>query len=320
VFKINTNGTGFATLYSFTGATDGETPLAGLVLSGNTLYGTSSGTAGIGSGAVFKINTDGTGFATLYTFTGGNDGAYPEGDLVLSGTTLYGTTSGGGTNYYGTVFKLNISGPSFASLYSFTSGTDGDTPLAGLVMSLSGTTLYGTSSGNNGAVFKINTDGTGFTPLYSFTGGSDGDAPEGELLLSSNTLYGTTSGSSVGDFGTVFKLNTDGTGFTTLYSFTDGNDGAIPYAGLLQSGDALFGTASGGGNMGDGVVFALSLTTPKLNIKTANKSAVLSWNNPAFSLQAAPFVTGVYTNVSGAASPYTNGSAGPQRFFRLISN
>ena len=71
------------------------------------------------------------------------------------------------------------------------------------------------------------------------------------MILSGNTLYGTaTDGGSSGN-GTVFAVNTDGTGFTNLHSFTaldlyyTNSDGANPYAGLILSGNTLYGTAHG---------------------------------------------------------------------------
>src|ERR1019366_5829087 len=101
------------TLHSFTAGTgsfpnvtnsDGANPFAGLILSGNTLYGTAIIGGSSGNGTVFKINTDSSGFTKLYSFTGGNDGARPEAGLVLSGDTLYGTADEGGSSDNGTVF------------------------------------------------------------------------------------------------------------------------------------------------------------------------------------------------------------------------
>src|SRR5438034_5937025 len=97
----------FTTLHSFTAGapdfrggytnSDGAYPVAGLILSGNTLYGTASGGGGSGAGTVFKVNTDGTGFRTLHSFVGApSDGAQPLAGLILSGNTLYGTTDDGG--------------------------------------------------------------------------------------------------------------------------------------------------------------------------------------------------------------------------------
>src|SRR5438270_518090 len=86
----------FTTLHSFNHS-DGANPLAGLVLSGNTLYGTAQSGGSSGYGTVFAVNTDGTGFTNLHSFTARNtfgansDGANPAAGLVLSGNTLYGT-------------------------------------------------------------------------------------------------------------------------------------------------------------------------------------------------------------------------------------
>src|SRR6266403_1715564 len=165
----------------------------------------------------------------------------------------------------------------FTTLHNFTAtsvsdrgtNTDGAYPQASLV--LLGNTLYGTASYGgqfgNGTVFAVKTDGTGFTNLHSLTG-SDGAAPFAGLVLSGNILYGTCErgGDSIGD-GTVFAINTDGTGFTNLHTFTKlllyppyltNTDGANPYEGLIISGDTLYGTAAGGGSSGNGTVFAVS--------------------------------------------------------------
>jgi uncharacterized repeat protein (TIGR03803 family) len=234
-----------------------------LILSGNTLYGTAHDGGTSGGGTVFAVNTDGTGFTTLYTFTGVSDGASPFAGLILSGDTLYGTTSEGGTSSDGTVFAVNTDGTGFTVLHTFTGSSDGAYPRAGLI--LSGNTLYGTASDggsfeNSGTVFAVNTDGAGFTTLYTFTGGG---SPAAGLILSGNTLYGTTIGGGTSLYGTVFGVNTDGTGFTVLHSFTFGSDGAEPHAGLILSGNTLFGTAEDGGVSGGsgglGTVFSLSL-------------------------------------------------------------
>src|SRR5206468_3358452 len=138
---------------------------------------------------------------------------------------------------------------------------------AGLI--ISGNTLFGTAiqggSSGFGTVFKINTNGTGFTTLHTFTAGDDGSSPIAGLTLSGNTLYGTASsgGSSGSGRGTVFSVNTDGTGFTILHSFTEApldtnSDGALPYAGLVLSGNTLYGTARNGGSSDQGTVFAVN--------------------------------------------------------------
>src|ERR1035437_4022567 len=272
VFKVNTNGTGFTTVHNFTAVhydasynstnSDGANPEAGLILSGNTLYGTTTGGGSSGNGTVFAVNTDGTGFTILHSFTGG-DGASPVAGLILSGNTLYGAAMWGGSSGNGTVFAVNTNGTGFTILHSFTAdsgdpsytNSDGAAPRVSLI--LSGNTLYGAAAGGgssgNGTVFAVNTDATGFTNLYSFTASppypnntkNDRAGPEDGLILSGNTLYGTAHFGGRSGNGTVFALNTDGTGFTILHSFTAlsnsmNSDGAVPY-GLILSGNTLYG-------------------------------------------------------------------------------
>lgn len=173
----------FTTVHNFTGGNDGANPEAGLLFSGNTLYGTASGGGISGNGTVFAINSDGTGFKVLHSFTGDSDGKDPQTGLILSGNTLYGVTTEGGSTDNGTVFAVNTDGKGFTVLHTFTgafgtnTNTDGALPMAGLV--LSGNTLYGTAgsggSATNGTVFAVNIDGTGFKVLHDFTAISDSD-------------------------------------------------------------------------------------------------------------------------------------------------
>ena len=141
---------------------------------------------------------------------------------------LYGTTTQYGTNGYGTAFKLDTNGNNFTVIHTFGAGTDGEEPQAALVQGkdgfLYGTTLYG-GTNQQGMVFKVSTDGSVYADLFDFsayapdTGGSSPDAP----LVQGNdgALYGTASNGGGDGYGagTVFKLNTDGSGFTVLYTF-----------------------------------------------------------------------------------------------------
>src|SRR5450432_1264816 len=250
----------FTNLHSFISSSDGGNPYGALVLSDGKLYGTANSGGSAGNGAVFAVNTDGTGYTNLHSFAIG-DGINPYGGLILSGNTLYGMANQGGSHSIGTVFAINTDGTGFTNLHSFASSSDGANPYGGLI--LSGSTLFGTASGGGshsaGTVFAINIDGTGFTNLYNFTDGSDGANPYCGLVLSDNTLYGTTagSGSGIAPNGTVFALNTNGT-FTPLHTFISASDGASPHSGLVLSNNVLYGTASQGGSHGNGTVFAIN--------------------------------------------------------------
>ena len=145
--RLYTDGTGFTVLHNFTGAADdGSGPHGSLTLSGQTLYGMTRAGGSTNFGTIFKINTDGTGFAVLYSFTSAADGGQPCGSLTLSGQILYRMTYSSSNFTDGSIFRINTDGTGFAVLYSFTGLADGDSPSGSLT--LSGSTLYGMALGN----------------------------------------------------------------------------------------------------------------------------------------------------------------------------
>jgi uncharacterized repeat protein (TIGR03803 family) len=192
IFKMKTNGSDFTVLKQFTSfaSVTGKEPLAsGLVLSGNTLYGTTKLGGSSRVGTLYRVNTDCSDFAVVKQFTGNStngEAAGANGGLLRSGNTLYGMSSGGGLENRGTVFKVNLDGSDYAVLKSFTEAEGGIPSDAGLVMGDG--VLYGPLSGSEGKVFKLNTNGSGYTVL------ANASNPRATLLLSGNTLYGTTAG------------------------------------------------------------------------------------------------------------------------------
>ena len=264
VYKINTDGSGYQVLHSFTGS-GGSKPQGSLTLSGSTLYGMTFQGGANGNGTVFRMNADGTGFQVLRSFaSGGSDGSTPYGSLTLSGSTIYGMTTAGGSGGKGTVFTMNIDGTGFQLLHSFASGsTDGSTPYGSLT--LSGSTLYGMTyyGGLNsvGTAFKMNIDGTGFQILHNFGPGNvDGNTPEDSLTLSGSTLYGMTPFGGTDGNGTVFQMNTDGTAYQVLHNFAYGSpEGTEPFGSLTLDGSTLYGMTWQGGANGNGTVFSLTL-------------------------------------------------------------
>ncbi len=192
-------------------------------------------------------------------------GSSPRGQLLDGGDGfLYGTTYSGGLSNRGTVFRTARNGSSYAVLWNFSTNYF---PYAGLVKGGDGA-LYGTTSAGGrlggGVVFKINQDGSGFSVLHDFDlNGSDGVAPIGTLCIGTNSLlYGTTSGGGTGNMGTLFEINTNGTLFSVLHTFTgltNGVDGSFPVGGLLQAKDGLlYGTTQTGGTNDLGTVFRLN--------------------------------------------------------------
>ena len=193
---------------------------------------------------------------TLFSFNG-TDGQYPSAGLV-QGTNgyLYGTTSNGGANGYGTVFKIAPSG-TVTTLYSFCAQSgciDGYGP--GALLQATNGAFYGTTYGGGanagGTVFKIAPSGA-LTTLYNFcaqSGCTDGKSPGALVQASNGAFYGTTVFGGANDYGTVFKITPSGT-LTTLYSFCSQSgctDGQEPAAGLVQAANgAFYGTTEAGG-------------------------------------------------------------------------
>jgi uncharacterized repeat protein (TIGR03803 family) len=260
---------------------------AGLISdSQRNLYGTTdiggdlNCNSGAGCGTIFELSKTGT-ETVLYTFKGGHDGERPLAALLRDAAgNLYGTTwEGGGDGCggpgCGTVFKLEPVSGVETILHRFTGGTDGQSPVSGLISDAQGN-LYGATElsgdGNGvcgslgcGTVFKIDTTGKE-TILYRFTGGSDGSEPSGTLVRDvSGNLYGTTG--LGGDLtcnapcgcGMVFKLDRAGTE-TVHHAFTGSPaDGNNPIAGvILDSSGNLYGTTYRDGAFGFGTIFKVN--------------------------------------------------------------
>lgn len=260
-------------LYAFNGGADGAGP-GGLVFddAGN-LYGTASGGGSTdcqgGCGTVFKIAADGT-ETTLYSFAGGSgDGHLPVGLAVDRDGNVYGTTLGGGSGSYGTVFKLTPDGRE-TILFNFDAFSSGVTPSSGLTVGkggeMYGVTQYGGLSNcpnGCGTVFKI-TRHDRVQTVFAFDR-DNGWQPWGGLMADgAGDLYGTTLAGGTGNGGTVFKLDPTGAE-TVLYNFKGGaRDGFLPEAPpqFDAAGNLYGGTYEGPGTgcvgLGCGVIYKLA--------------------------------------------------------------
>ncbi len=373
VFAGQTNGSGSLIRSFMTVNTDtatnvgGASPNAQVVLSGGTLWGTATAGGVYANGTLYSVSTNGSTFSILHDFTAfdsntgtNTDGAAPWGGLVLSGDTLFGAASAGGPGGAGILFSVRTNGNNFTTIHCFTAmdtltgtNSDGAIPMAGLI--LSNGTLYGTTAaggaGNSGTVFSIRTNGSGFNVLHhfsaldAFTGtNADGAKPVATLILPGNTLYGTTSAGGTGASGTVFSVNTNGSQFKIIYSFTatasgkgTNSDGAFPVAGLLLLGNSLYGTTFGGGPGSAGTVFSLPLPLPPAVItnivRDVNASMTLyfagspnstNYIQTTTNLAPAPVWQDVSTNVAGGGGLWqftdTNTGSSPVRFYRSYTH
>lgn len=208
VYEVD-HGTGaFTLLHSFGVPPDGAEPNGRVLLGADdSLYGTTQAGGQFGPGTIFKIDVNGM-ETTLYSFSGGADGANPTGDLAqdIQGN-LYSTTYQGGNANAGTVFKFDQNTATLTTLYSF-SGTDGANPFSGVVIDQRGN-LYGTTYGGGaniwGTAYKLDTSGN-LTILHNFSKGTDGGLPYAGVTLYKGSIYGTTQQGGAFGYGVVYKV------------------------------------------------------------------------------------------------------------------
>lgn len=254
LFKVDSAGNE-TPLYTFAGPpADGANPVAGIVMDASgAFFGTTAYGGANNYGTVFEVNAAGAG-KILHSFSGGSDGAIPNGGLIRDKAgNLYGTAYTGGAAGLGIVFKLTSAG-AYSVLYSFPDNAHGAHPNAALALdhtgNLLGTTQYG-GAANRGTVFRLDPSGNQAV-LYSFTGMPDGAYPQSQLALApSGAIYGTTTEGGASNNGTVFELTTTGTE-TILHNFGGPPDGSYPMAGVtLDAAGNLYGTTFKGGTAGN---------------------------------------------------------------------
>lgn len=293
VFKLSPNPDGTwvrTTLHNFAGSPDdGSSSSAGVVFDAvGNLYGATCGGGISGNGTVYQLKPERDGSWTekvLHSFQGGTDGSCPFGSPTFDGAknNLYGTTAAGGANAKcsgcGTVFQLLRSQNWKENvLHTFSGGSDGREPLAGLTWTrpdtLYGTTYAGGGLLDAGTVFQVARAHNVWTGsvIHSFTG-PDGAFPQSDLVLDGRNLYGTTSAGGTShdpeNGGTVFKLEFSNGQWTerVLHSFNGPpHDGVLPMSGVALRRDAtglhIFGMTWRGGPgeclLGCGAVYEIT--------------------------------------------------------------
>ena len=256
IYSIDTDGSNFDIVWSFGASSNEASPEGGLTIADSTLYGMTHGYGSSGYGTIFKIDTNGNGYSVLHSFSGSGVSCPRDQLPIISDSTMYGAASAG-------VFTIDTSGYGFNILRSFSGGSDGKNVNSLILVesTLYGTTYWGgdaSGSSGHGVLFKLNTDGTGFQVMHTFGDTGDGARPAGNLVLVDSTLYGTTTGGGIDDGGTIYKINLDNTGYTTLHNFTT-SEGVCPIGGLTLIGSTLYGTTCSGGNDNNGTIFQCSI-------------------------------------------------------------
>lgn len=265
----------YSVLHNFTNGSDGSVPVGYLAIdAAGNLYGTTAYGGTNGLGTVFQLKKQGSSWSlnTLYTFTGGNDGANPRGGVVIgSDGTLYGTTvSGGGSAGGGTVYQLRprpTTSPSTLQpwnetvLFRFTDDSTGLNPQGNLTLDAAGN-LYGvTYLGGYGVVWELQKSQSGWTEVVLYTPSGDEAYPLGGVTFDrSGNLYTTFSAGGSSGCGTVDQIVHSGSGWSghIIYNFHR-TDGCAPWSQLIldPSGSLVGNTSYAGPNL-QGTAFRLT--------------------------------------------------------------
>ncbi len=309
VFNVTTSGSQ-KLIHSFTGTSaDGAYPTGGLTLgTDGNFYGTTQQGGTQSQGTVFKITPTGT-ITILHNFNAFVDGAFPWFPPILaSDGNFYGTTSGGGINGNGIVYKMTTSG-TLTKVYQF-DVTHGFSPIAPPTQGTDGYLYIPIAEGGTsycGTILKMSTSGV-INNTYDFPCGSGGSFPIGPLIQASNgNFYSTTQDGGTNNEGVIYQV-TPSLAVTVLHSFgATYGDGTYPSAGLLLATDGnYYGSTSDGGANGDGTLFNTSTSGTYTSLYSFNNTTNLTQMDPL-----APPVqgtNGILYGVTEFGGPTNNGT------------
>ena len=243
-------------------------PVASLLLGANgRLYGTTEGGGLNGLGTIFEFDLASDTLTVIHSFAAGTGGR-PTAGLIQVGGQLYGTAFERGSGNAGTVFAFNPATGAASVLHAFGPSRPAQPMSAPVAIGADwfGTT-YGGGRFNSGAIYKWDAATSTIVTLHSFNAAVDGALPyDGLIVGSDGRLYGTTHlggptscgpGCTTDFVGSVFRIDADGSNFTTLRTFTDPG---FPRGPLLEAGGFLYGTLNAGGAHSSGAVFRMDLT------------------------------------------------------------
>ena len=291
VFRLATNGA-YSALKHFDIVAPGPTaPFGGVTAaSDGVLYGLSQLGGTNDTGSIFKLNRDGSGFSVLRSFDAFNDGAKPLGALLDgSDGLLYGSTTEGGANQGGILFRINRNGSGYQILRNGgLQPMDARAPYAGFTEvtgALFTVSSSGTEGASSGTLLKINRDGTGYQILGVFgVNGGDGQSPVQPLNPGpGGWLYGVTPLGGQFGGGTVFRADTNGSNYSVLRSFGPAtNNGYVPAGSPVDGGDGfLYGTLGEGGASGRGLVYKMQTNGAGFSVIRAFTASASDGSKPA---------------------------------------
>lgn len=239
-FRMGYSGS-LTVIKKFTRTTEGGGPSGNLIQTPDgAFYGMTNDGGKHGKGTIFKLV--GSTLTVLSHLNGSAMGNEPQGNLAIGKDSAYfGTARAGGTYNNGTIYK--ICGGVTTVLKSFSSYADGSKPAGSLLRAKDGN-LYGVAEEgglySSGTIFRYTSSGS-FNVVRHLKAATDGGYPKGGLVQGADGyLYGTTYSGGANSGGTIFKIKTDGTGFTVLRPLAYATDGTGMLTGLTIGKDANF--------------------------------------------------------------------------------
>lgn len=275
ILKISGDGSNFQNPYLFPGYSAAGPNYGNnfIQATNGKLYTMTQAGGRYNQGVIFSYDPITSIYATLYDFTGGNDGGYAQGSLIqATNGKLYGMANYGPGGGDGVIFSFDPVTNIYTVIHDFTGGTDGSTPYGSLMQASNGK-LYGMtySGGFNdlGIIFSYDPSNSSYNKLFDFAGSGNGAHPSGNLIQATNgKLYGETYQGGASGYGVIFSYDPLTTTYAVLGSVvnTSGACGSL----IQATNGKLYGIEDGCCGTGD--IFSF-------NIATNTKTIVYSFNN-----------------------------------------
>lgn len=261
IYSIGISNDEYSVVHHFDRDAHGGSPNGTLLLSSGKLWGTTtrSASASEGTGTIFSINPDGTGYSEIHDLTL-SEGSDPRTGLLENNGKIWGTAASGGENDAGSIFSVNTDGTDFSVFYSFAKTMDARTPRGSLVEKngkIFGISRSGGTSGN-GAIYSFNTDGSAYEVAHSFNDAPPtGFFPQTTLIQVGERLFGTNRSGGNEDYGVLFYYDLSNGSYNKIFDFEFEN-GSSPSGNFLRKDGKLYGVTNLGGMNDAGVLYSIS--------------------------------------------------------------
>lgn len=266
LFEYNIDTNTLIKKLDFDGANMGMDVYANVVQASNgKLYGLTNRGGSIGYGVLYEFDFTTDTFTKLIDFDRVNIGSAPTILVEVENGIMYGTTSAGGINDNGTIFKYTIATNTLEKKFEFNSGSSGSSLGLSLMLASNGN-LYGLTRfgglNNRGVLYEYNISTETFIKKIDLTT-ELGSTPSGRLLeVTSNKLYGFTNTGGANNDGVMFEFDIATNTYTKKFDFEYSSSGRNPKGTFVKASNGkLYATAQYGGLGTAGTLFEYDTQT-----------------------------------------------------------